>query len=312
MSRRFSQLFVLPVRPSPPTLSPAGDERDVPHSVDVSPTKGRKRDSVKNLASHLFSRSRNLTSSPRASPPTKETTSSISRRLTLNSSPIRRPSSRHDSGIGSEKSSLENLSAKSSLSTLPLEQYLQLTILLEKLETSLKAQDSMSHSLSKNLHSLMAVKELHIRANRRLQNDWKAGLVKEMNTVREELRAIFTKKATLMQRSLTVVRKLSASVARAERTRDGAVCIDLEGLAFALDKVKSDLMYQGALSEGIIDALTRKCWKSRWVRTTSQAVEMRRFVAFVVGRVSKLHTLSRDMEDLMVAIHRFMLRAEAV
>jgi hypothetical protein len=168
----------------------------------------------------------------------------------------------------------------------------------------------MSHSLSKNLLSLMAVKELHIRANRRLQNDWKAGLIKEMNTAREELRAIFTKKATLMQRSLAVVAKVSASVAAAERTRDGAVCIDVESLAFALDKVKSDLMYQGALSEGVIDALTRKCWKSRWVRTTNQGVEMRRFVGFVVGRVSKLHMLSREMEDVMVAMHRFMLRAE--
>jgi hypothetical protein len=150
-----------------------------------------------------------------------------------------------------------------------------------------------------NILSLMAVKELHIRTNRRLQQDWKVGLIKEMNTVRGELRAIFAKKATLQQQSLALVSKLAT---------DEASCVDVEAI---LDRIKRDIIYQGILSGGIIDALTRTCWKSRWVRSTNQGLEMKRFVGFVVERVSRLHALSREVEDVMAEVQGFMLRAEA-
>lgn len=102
--------------------------------------------------------------------------------------------------------------------------------------------------------------------------DWKIGLLAEMDLVRSELRALFTKKATVVQRSLGVL----------ERMKEG----DLEVIGWGVGKLQRDSVMQGALSEGVVDAVTRKCWRRRWVGSGSggQGVEMRRFVGFVVGR----------------------------
>lgn len=96
-----------------------------------------------------------------------------------------------------------------------------------------------------------------------------------MHGVRSELRALFTKKATLMQRSLGVVSKLGDAV------RDG---VDGVVVGWCLGKLGRDGVMQGVLSEGVVEAVTRKCWRRRWVRSEGQRLEMRRFVGFVVGR----------------------------
>ena len=79
----------------------------------------------------------------------------------------------------------------------------------------------------------------------------------------------------------------------------------------ALSRVRRDIVYQGILSEGVVDAITSKCWKSRWVKSTNHGLETKRFVGFVVGRVSKLHALSREVEGVIEGIQRLNGRAEA-
>lgn len=116
-----------------------------------------------------------------------------------------------------------------------------------------------------------------------------------MNGVRDEIRAIFDRKEVLYARSVGVVEKLGLM--------EGAV-------REALGKLGRDAGEQRRLGEGVVDALTRKCWKARWVRSASQEVEMRRFVGFVVERVGRLRGCMGEMEGLLRELEGVIAESE--
>ncbi|KAG9230191.1 hypothetical protein BJ875DRAFT_385704 [Amylocarpus encephaloides] len=126
---------------------------------------------------------------------------------------------RHDSSLSSVSSSFEmkreasrNSQRRSRvLSNPPIfttEQLLDLRTLLKELDASLRQQDDLCQSFSRNLLYLLAVKESGIKSNKRLNAQWKRGLCRELSVCREELGRVFTRKTGIGERSQGVVRSL--------------------------------------------------------------------------------------------------------
>jgi hypothetical protein len=250
---------------------------------------------------------------------------------------------RHDSTFSSVSSSFENErkqrdGSRSSLfrtrsrsepppsPTLSHPQLVNLKSILTTIQASLKVAEQLASSFERNLVFLLAVKELSIKSNKKLNLEWKRGLCKELNVCREELGRVFSRKLSLATKSADMVREM---LAKLDFNSDGKadtpisnkrasyltfsggrsqsrsrpplthqrqhsapvvpkVEITLEMVKKVIKNLKKDIEVQKLLDECILDAVTRKCWKARWVRSPNMRIEMRRFVGFVLDRVGVL------------------------
>ncbi|KAH6663804.1 hypothetical protein B0J14DRAFT_458942, partial [Halenospora varia] len=216
---------------------------------------------------------------------------------------------KHDSSFSSISSSLEDLLCHSQFSAASrsnsktkrsqqLEQPQNQTILLSppeleklktllaKLEQELLKMGKAHEGFSQNILWLFAVKENTIRESKRLNVEWKRGLVGEIDEVREELGRVFSRKNALVRRGLASLRTVQVELGstppppsilkgnsksmpecKTLPTKGGKFEVATGNLEELLKTLAKDLELQRILNECIIDAITRKCWKARWVRT---------------------------------------------
>lgn len=142
---------------------------------------------------------------------------------------------------------------------------------------------------------------------------------------REELGRVFSRKLSLSTRSADLIRDvlqhldLDPSRKRTSRARPPLtharqpsapkddVTIDMVNSVILT--LKKDIEIQKLLDECILDAVTRKCWKARWVRSPNMRIEMRRFVGFVIARVGVLGSVRGEVG---VGVGRLVLFCEGV
>jgi hypothetical protein len=312
-----------------PDLPPTPPEKDVP--ITALQTTPRKRGS--SISSILRKKA------PIVVPPPTSTDSPdrVGREKT------KEKHDRHDSTFSSVSSSFENERKKrdgsrSSLfrsrsrsepppsPTLSLPQLVNLKSILTTVQARLKVSEQLAGSFERNLVFLLAVKELSIKSNKKLNIEWKRGLCKELNVCRDELGRVFSRKLSLSTKSADMVREMLAKLDSSvegkadtpasnkrssyltfsggrsqsrsrpplthQRQHSAPVVprdeITLETVNKVITNLKKDIEVQKLLDECILDAVTRKCWKARWVRSPNMRIEMRRFVGFVLGRVGVL------------------------
>ncbi|EHK99331.1 hypothetical protein M7I_4796 [Glarea lozoyensis 74030] len=174
-------------------------------------------------------------------------------------------------------------------------QLTQLKTILLDIQNCLLAQEQTTASFERNLIFLLAVKELSIKNNKKLNLEWKRGLCKELNVCREELGRVFTRKHSISNRSTDAVRdllnRLDRNTSRSSSTtrkrssyltfsdrskppltharQHSAPVIVSEGVTLDMIhalilELKKDNEVQRLLDDCILDAITRKCWKNRW------------------------------------------------
>ncbi|KAH8652740.1 hypothetical protein BGZ60DRAFT_342333, partial [Tricladium varicosporioides] len=158
--------------------------------------------------------------------------------------------------------------------------------LLGKVEQELLKMGKAHEGFSQNILWLLAVKENTIRESKRLNIEWKRGLTGEIDEVREELGRVFSRKNALVRRGLASLRAVQvelgfatppASILKGKaKSKPECKTLPMKGGKFEvptgkledlLKTLAKDLELQRILNECIIDAITRKCWKARWVKT---------------------------------------------
>ncbi|KAF4617103.1 hypothetical protein G7Y89_g15047 [Cudoniella acicularis] len=92
--------------------------------------------------------------------------------------------------------------------TLSHHQLSTLLNLLQKLSQELRWQKTQNAAFEANVLFLLSVKEATIRDSKKLNGEWKRGLLGEIDGVREELGRTFSRKSALIRRGIETLRSL--------------------------------------------------------------------------------------------------------